>query len=111
MDRGVGNLFEHLVNVISCCQRCIVGVVVGEEMEHFGPELHVSPTEMPAKPGIKGLSCLRVYEVLGTHLAFLSFPCLPFLKSPFRTDKMIPLTHPLMIAQERKIPRAPELQN
>lgn len=50
-------------------------------MEHFCPELHVSPTEMPAKPGIEGLSCLRVYEALGTHLAFLSFPCLPFEES------------------------------
>ena len=27
MDGGVGNLFEHIVSIISCCQRCIISWV------------------------------------------------------------------------------------
>lgn len=110
MDRGVGNLFEHIVNAISCCQRCIVGGLWEKKWNTFAQSFMYLPLKCQLAQELRvcrASGCMKPWEHILLFFHFHAY----HLKSLFRTNKMIPLTYPLMIAQERKIPRALELQN
>lgn len=80
MDRGVRNLFEHMVNVISCFQRCIVGGLWEKKWNAFAQSFMCLPLKCQLSQELR-ICGASGCEAVGTHIAFLSFPCLPFEES------------------------------